>query len=65
MGNGKSVKFTDWTSGEPSNSNNNEHCLLILKVARDGDLKWNDGTCESNLHFICEEDQIEYEYCAN
>lgn len=65
MGNGKSVMYTDWASGEPNNSNNNEHSLLIWKVVQDGDLKWNDGTCDSNLNFICEEDKIEYEYCAN
>lgn len=67
---GKPVKFTDWGHGQPSNSsreNQNESCIHICRVTRGSRvaLKWNDHLCSAKLYFICEQDLIEYEYCAS
>lgn len=66
IGNGKSVIFTDWSRGQPDGQPN-ENCLQIWNTG-DGvvdDTKWNDRNCADSLYFICEEDQIEYEYCLS
>ena len=44
----QTIDATMWRVGEPTNSNGNEHCLLVNM------LKFNDYTCESYTKFICE-----------
>ena len=38
-----------WDSGEPSNDNGNEDCVLVRT-----NMKLNDGDCESRFHGLCE-----------
>lgn len=69
MGNGKLVQYSNWALGQPDNhlwGDEYENCINIIykKAGRDG-LKWNDATCESNFHFICEQEQVECEYCSS
>lgn len=54
---GENWDYTNWYSGEPSNSNNNEHYLTINFNAT---VKWNDcnATATSVPGFICEWDDV-------
>ena len=48
--NGKKIGYKNWSEGEPSNSGNNEDCVMggWSKGA------WNDYNCGSKLSFVCE-----------
>ncbi|XP_031626208.1 lectin subunit alpha-like [Contarinia nasturtii] len=66
MGNGKHVKYTNWTPGQPDNildRNEHEQCIQITGKGTGQndreDLKWNDRICSYNFNFICEQDIIE------
>ncbi len=48
---GPPVSYTQWRSGEPSNSNGNENCMLM--VANSGG-SWDDRSCSSALSYICQ-----------
>lgn len=73
MGNGKPVKFADWAPNQPSYraGDNTEDCMQIFGTNRaqyygQGDVfKWNDRDCSALLHFICEEEVVEYQYCTD
>lgn len=70
MGNGKLVVYSDWAPGQPDNhlwGDTYESCINIVRKSagsRDA-LKWNDATCQSDFYYICEQEQIEYEYCTS
>ena len=44
---GTSMSYTNWATGEPSNSNNDEDCVQLSS-------KWNDVACSTQLRAICE-----------
>lgn len=69
MGTGKRATYTNWAQGQPDNrkwGNFHENCINIIykNAGRDG-LQWNDATCASEFHYICEQVQFEYEYCLS
>ena len=41
--------FTNWETGQPSNSNNDENCVVCLESG-----SWNDAPCHSPRHLACE-----------
>jgi hypothetical protein len=53
---GITFSFAQWGSGEPNNSNSNEHCaelrLTNFSGLKPGD--WNDSVCTDLKHFVCE-----------
>lgn len=66
MGIGKQVKFTDWSTGEPNNlKDSNENCIHLYGASSKEAGRWNDVPCDCEYYFICEEEQVEYEYCSN
>ncbi|XP_033756327.1 perlucin-like [Pecten maximus] len=51
---GKTMTYTNWDDGEPSNGgsdDNNEHCLAM---DQDAAWKWHDQECEETRYAICE-----------
>ncbi|XP_031631916.1 perlucin-like [Contarinia nasturtii] len=54
VGIGKPVIFTNWSTGEPSNPD--EQCIIIKGNSGDPNeaQKWNDASCDQKSHFICE-----------
>ncbi len=46
---GVNLGYFDWAGGEPNNSGNNEHCLML----DNGDW-WDDRDCNNPLEFTCE-----------
>nr|ABO26592.1 putative perlucin 3 [Haliotis discus discus] len=46
----KPFTFTNWGSGQPGNSKNNEHCLALQ--SSDG-YRWHDYNCDFIANFIC------------
>ncbi|XP_063447414.1 C-type lectin domain family 4 member E-like [Mytilus trossulus] len=49
--NREDMMYTNWNFMEPSNTYNNEDCMLLL-VTNSG--KWNDVKCSTEAEFICE-----------
>lgn len=49
---GQSINYTNWLHGQPDNSHNAEHCLM---VDRHFHFKWLDSDCHTALHYICED----------
>ena len=49
---GKALAFSDWNSGEPNNSGNNENCVDVNQD--DGSGKWNDWGCDNKARFVCQ-----------
>ncbi|XP_018577174.1 macrophage mannose receptor 1 [Anoplophora glabripennis] len=49
---GKKMKYTNWVSTQPDNSNNNERCIEL--APENNGLYWNDLACEKSDYFICE-----------
>ncbi|XP_071170304.1 perlucin-like [Mytilus edulis] len=43
--------FTNWQSGEPSNSQGIENCV---EFEFSTNFKWNDNDCQDRLNFLCE-----------
>ncbi|XP_052701956.1 perlucin-like [Crassostrea angulata] len=49
---GKAINYTNWLHGQPDNSHNAEHCLLL---DRHSHYKWKDNDCHEAFHYICED----------
>ncbi|XP_034323728.2 perlucin isoform X1 [Magallana gigas] len=52
---GQSINYTNWLHGQPDNSHNAEHCLM---VDRHFHFKWLDSDCHTALHYICEDPEV-------
>lgn len=70
MTTGKLLTYFNWASGRPDNlllDGVYENCLHIIhKWAGEGNaLRWNDATCHRDFHYICEQEEVEFQYCAN
>lgn len=52
---GKQFDFTNWSTGSPDNYKGLEHCAHIWAVT---DFEWNDGSCQSKIGYICEENHF-------
>lgn len=65
MGSGKALKYKDWAPGEPDPQFNDgpESCINIFAPRNGVEIKWNANRCAHQLYFICEQEQIEFEYC--
>ena len=50
---GANSEYQNWGRGQPSNSNGNEECGSISQGG-----SWNDISCDTPLHFICERGKI-------
>ena len=48
---GVMTTFSHWAPGQPSNTNNAEHCLALDFATN---LMWNDEDCGQRNNFICE-----------
>ncbi|MBN2695071.1 VCBS repeat-containing protein [bacterium] len=48
-----SLYYSNWRESQPDNYQDNEDCLMIYS-----DGSWNDISCETELSFICETDEI-------
>lgn len=55
------MKFNEWNSGNPNNSNGDEDCIELSKAA---DYKWNDNSCDEKKYFVCEEEISKNNYFA-
>lgn len=49
---GQSINYTNWLHGQPDNSHNADHCLML---DRHFHFKWLDSDCHVALHYICED----------
>ena len=46
--------YTNWASGEPSNSAGNEHCGQIWYDGNNDRFgTWNDASCDASMSFVC------------
>lgn len=48
---GSAVTYTEWDSGEPSNSGGGEDCVHF--IANQG-TEWNDLGCSTSQNYVCE-----------
>ena len=48
------LSFTDWSPGNPSDSDSNEDCMEIIVGHSAPTTKWNDDNCSKKANFICE-----------
>lgn len=49
---GQQFDFTNWSEGQPDNTNGIEHCAQIWYKS---DFEWNDLPCHFKSGYICEE----------
>ena len=54
----KSLKFTNWIPGQPSNWKGKEDCAHLWKQYG---FRWNDAPCSSKMSFICERQSSKYD----
>uniref|UniRef100_A0AAY4D3U7 C-type lectin domain-containing protein n=1 Tax=Denticeps clupeoides TaxID=299321 RepID=A0AAY4D3U7_9TELE len=50
---GRALNFTKWKTGEPNNSNNEEHCVTVV----DNGI-WNDVPCDRKYFIVCEFNEV-------
>lgn len=43
-----------WSAGQPDNFSGNQDCVSIVGAAGQGAGLFDDGTCDSNYHYVCE-----------
>jgi len=50
---GSTFAFTRWSTGEPNNDDDNEHCIELVGV-QGNTPTWNDNDCTRSFEFVCE-----------
>ncbi|XP_078314553.1 perlucin-like [Crassostrea virginica] len=53
---GSAINYTNWHHGQPDNTHNAEHCLLLDRHSR---FQWMDYNCHEPLHYICEDPEAD------
>ncbi|XP_039446389.1 perlucin-like isoform X1 [Culex pipiens pallens] len=56
QGTGKLVTYTNWSPGEPNNTNGTEDCIQLVYIPRfEQRWTWNDNACKRGyMYFVCE-----------